>query len=416
MNTYFKSKIQENVFIAVILLSFIAFNVETDIYTPSFPEMVSYFSCSEEAIQLLLSMNFLGLCLSSLFFGPASDAYGRKTILTIGLGIFTLGSIGCAWTDALDLMILFRFIQGLGCGAIVSAGLTCFFDVYPADKSSRLVAICNGVIGGFMALAPMLGSWITIHMGWRTNFYVIAILATSAFLSTLLLINETHPKEKRSRFNLPTIIKNYLSIVTNFAFMAHTLIWCLMFSMVIVMIANLSLIFIDYLKVSSQEFGYYQAAIMATFFVGSMVSASMIKKYGMMFAKVFGSAVYLAGIAGLVFLAFFDPASPRLLIIAMSLASLGSALSCTIYFTFAATHIDKSLQGSSMSLTQSMRLSLSSFMVYLGASSFNGSVMPMTLLGIASTVICLLCYTTLYKRKQHLASSVQEMTSVSVAV
>lgn len=78
MTPFFKNKFQEVLFLGITLFTFIAFYVETDIYTPSFPNMVQSFGTSEEAIQLLLSMNFLGLCLSSLFFGPASDAYGRK--------------------------------------------------------------------------------------------------------------------------------------------------------------------------------------------------------------------------------------------------------------------------------------------------------------------------------------------------
>lgn len=164
METYFKGRAQEISFIGIILFAFIAFYIETDIYTPSFPQMMSYFSANEESIQMLLSMNFLGLCLSCLFFGPASDAYGRKPILCYGLFVFMLASIGCAFTDSLNWMVLFRFLQGIGCGAIVGAGLTLFFDVYPADKSSKLVAICNGTVGGMMALAPMIGNWISLHM------------------------------------------------------------------------------------------------------------------------------------------------------------------------------------------------------------------------------------------------------------
>ena len=113
MQTFFKSKFQEILFLGVLLLAFIAFYIETDIYTPSFPVMMTYFGTNEDTIQMLLSMNFLGLCLSAgSFFGPASDAYGRKTILTCGLGLFMLGSIGCAAVESLNWMICLRLVQG----------------------------------------------------------------------------------------------------------------------------------------------------------------------------------------------------------------------------------------------------------------------------------------------------------------
>lgn len=410
MQPFFKNKFQEILFIGVSLLAFIAFYIETDIYTPSFPEMMTYFGTDEDAIQLLLSMNFLGLCISSLFFGPASDAFGRKTILSSGLGIFTLGSLGCAFADSLSWMIVFRFLQGVGCGSIVSAGCASFFDIYPPAQSSRLVAILNGAVGGMMALAPILGNWISLNIGWRANFYLIAILASLAFISNLMFIKETLPADKRNKLSFSNVFRNYKQLLANFPFLAHTIIWCLMFSVVIVFIANLSLIFVDYLQVSQEVFGYYQTAIMGTFFVGSMSGAYLISKLGMVATKISGSLIYAMGILFLCVLAYFGINSPMLLIIAMSLASLGSALSMTIYFTFSMTHISEDLKGSALSLTQSLRLLMSSCLVWLAANQFDGSIKPMTLLAIYSTLICVLIYALLYRKDLHLAPSTQEPT------
>ncbi len=403
MKPFFKSKFQEFLFVAVTLLAFIAFYIETDIYTPSFPQMVDYFKTDGDTIQLLLSMNFFGLCVSCLFFGPASDAFGRKKILCTGLGIFMLSSLGCALTDSLNFMIFYRLLQGIGCGAIVGAGLAGFFDIYPPDKSSRLVAICNGTIGGMMALAPMLGNWISLHMGWRVNFYLIAVLAVVTFLCYLTLVKETLPVDKRTPLNLKSAFKNYGSILTNFPFMAHTLIWCLMFSMVIVFIANLSLIFVDYLHVSKEIFGYYQAAIMATFFAGSMSSAYLIKKIGMVSTKAVGSVTYILGIGMLAVFTFAGVNSPLMLIIAMSLASIGSAVAMTIYFSYSMTYLGGHLKGYAMSLTQSIRLFLSSGLVWLAAYKFDGSTGPMAVLALGCIAICGTFYVMLYRRKQHLA-------------
>lgn len=405
MSSFFKNKAQEISFIGIILFSFIAFYIETDIYTPSFPQIMSFFKTNEDTIQRLLSMNFLGLCLSCLFFGPASDSYGRKPILCIGLCIFMLGSVGCAFTQSLNWMILCRFLQGVGCGSIASAGLTLFFDVYPPDRSSRLVSICNGTIGGMMALAPMIGNWITLHMGWRVNFYLIAILATVSYLSTWIFIKETLPADKRTKFSLPSILKNYCSILRNFPFMAHTFIWCLAFSIVIVFIANLSLIFVDYLKVPKEVFGFYQTAIMGMFFLGSMSGAYFIKKIGMIPTKVIGSITYVVGVIFLVLLSFSASSSPLLVIISMSIASLGSALAMTIYFTYSMTYVSSSLKGSSMSFTQSLRLFLSAGLVWLGGKWFNGSTAPISVLATICTSVCVVLYVVLFLKKQHLSQS-----------
>ena len=405
MHPFFKSRFQEVLFLGISMLAFIAFYIETDIYTPSFPEMMTYFSTNEETIQMLLSMNFLGLCLSSLFFGPASDAYGRKAMLCVGLSMFMVASLGCSLTESLDWMIFFRFCQGLGCGAIVSAGLAQIFDIYPPDKSSQLASLLNGTVGGMMALAPLIGNWISLHMGWRTNFYLIAFLAALAFFSTLGFTKETLPKEKRSLFSPISILEKYGSLLSNFPFMAHSLIWCLMFSMVIVFIANLSLIFIDYLKVPQEIYGYYQTAIMAAFFMGSMGAAFLIKKLGMIFTKVLGSLLFIGSSLWLALLSYLNSDSPVLLVAAMALASFGSALSMTIYFSYSMSHISENLKGAAMSITQSLRIFLSSSLVWLAAYAFDGSTKPMSILAILCTAICALLYAGLYRMNQHVVVS-----------
>lgn len=399
MPAFFKSKFQELLFLAVLMLAFISFYIETDIYTPSFPVMMVYFGTTEESIQLLLSMNFLGLCLSSLIFGPASDAYGRKTVLSLGLSLFMLGSLGCTATDSFAWMVAFRFLQGIGCGSIVSAGLASLFDIYPPEKSSRLIAVLNGTVGGMMALAPLLGNWISLTLGWRVNFYLIACLAILSFVTTLTLTKETLPKEKRRPLSLGTVFKNYGAILINFPFMAHTLIWCLMFSMVIVFIANLSLIFVDFLMVPKEVFGYYQTAIMGAFFLGSMSGAFLIKRIGMLNTKILGSLIFVVGTVLLSVLSGGGSESPELLVLAMALTSLGCALAITIYFCYSMNHIEEHLKGSAMSLTQSLRIFLSSSLVWLAARWFDGSTLPMAILGVGCLAACCMLYLSLYWKK-----------------
>lgn len=407
MDNFFKNKFQEYLMLSIILLTFIVFYIETDIYTPTFPEMVDYFQTDEDSIQLLLSMNFLGLCLSSLLFGPASDAYGRKSTLCTGLFVFMAGSMGCAMTQDFNLMIVFRFIQGIGCGAIVSVALTSLFDIYSPEKYSRLVSACNVAIGGMMALAPVIGNWIGIQWGWRANFHLIAFLATVVFLSNLFLTRETLRLEKRTQFSTVAIFKNYFSLLTNLPFMSHTLIWCLMFSLGFVFIANLSLIYIDYLQVPVEIFGYYQMAIMGAFFFGSLLSAYLIKKWGMPLTKTFGSLVYLLGVVLLVTSSYRGVNSPLILIISMALASLGSSLTCAIYFSYSLTYIGEHLKGSAMSLTQSLRLALSSGLVWLAASRFDGSTKPISEIALLCTATCLALYVLLYRRSQLFAPAIQ---------
>src|SRR5579885_3668479 len=79
-------------YLLLIIVIFIAACIETDIYLPAFPDMMAFFSVSEETIQSLLTWNFIGICLSGPFYGPLSDAIGRKKPLIAALGLFLAGS------------------------------------------------------------------------------------------------------------------------------------------------------------------------------------------------------------------------------------------------------------------------------------------------------------------------------------
>ena len=84
------------VLITVILMDLLA-GMEFDLFVPSFPELQSHFSLSPFWIEALLSVNFVGYCLSLFFVGGLADRYGRKPIILLGLIIFTIGSVLCLW-------------------------------------------------------------------------------------------------------------------------------------------------------------------------------------------------------------------------------------------------------------------------------------------------------------------------------
>ena len=69
------------------------------------------------AVQLSLMAFFLSFAISQIVYGPASDIFGRKPPLYVGIALFVVGSIGCALAPDIVWLIGFRFLQGLGGGA-----------------------------------------------------------------------------------------------------------------------------------------------------------------------------------------------------------------------------------------------------------------------------------------------------------
>lgn len=379
--------IQNCIMLAIVVLAYGAFCIETDIYAPSFPDMVQYFGTSESRIQDIITWNFIGLFLSTLFYGPMSDAYGRKPLLCSGLLIFSLSSVACTFATSVEQLIFFRFLQGLGCGAITGIGPAMVFDVFPSKESAKLITILNSFVTGMIALAPLVGSWVNLAFGWRMNFIIVAVISVLTFVTAIFLLQETLPQSKRSTFDLKGMLKDYGGLLIHFNFMGHTIIWTSIFGMLILFTANQSLIFIEYLHVDPKVFGYYQAAVMATFFAGSLIANRIIEWFGMQTAKRIGNTAFVLGTLSLALVAQASPPSPLFLTLSMCLASSGVAISGTIHYVDSIADTDG--KGAATALGQAMRLIVSAIMVAIGTLTFNGSMQPIVMIGLGTVALML---------------------------
>jgi DHA1 family bicyclomycin/chloramphenicol resistance-like MFS transporter len=197
--------------LSVVVLMYIALCAEADMYVPAFPEMVKFFSTTEDKIQLILSINFAGLCIASLISGPLSDTFGRRNVLMSGLILFFVSSLGCVFAESFTTMLIWRFIQGMSASVPMVIGCTLFLDKYPLEKASQLVGICNSVITAAMAGAPILGTWISSTFHWRGNFILITTLVGLCLIGTFLFIDESLPVQNRKKFQAFSIAKDYFT-------------------------------------------------------------------------------------------------------------------------------------------------------------------------------------------------------------
>ena len=85
-----------------------------DMYLPSTDHLVEVFDTTTERVQWTLSSFIFGYSIAHLFWGPVSDRFGRRPLLTIGVGVYTAASLGCLLAPSVEAMIALRGLQGLG--------------------------------------------------------------------------------------------------------------------------------------------------------------------------------------------------------------------------------------------------------------------------------------------------------------
>src|SRR3990167_4481537 len=88
--------------------------IAIDMYLPALPAIAEGLGTGTAAVQTSLTAFFISFGLFQAIYGPVSDVIGRKAPFYFGLGLFTLGSIGCALAPNIEALIFFRFIQGIG--------------------------------------------------------------------------------------------------------------------------------------------------------------------------------------------------------------------------------------------------------------------------------------------------------------
>ena len=127
-----------------------------------------------------------------------SQQFGRRNYFAVSVIIFTIASFLCGNATAMWELVLFRFIQGLGGGALLVTSQTIITESYPPEKRGMAQAIYGlGVIIG-PTLGPPLGGYIVDHFTWPYIFYINIPIGVVATLLTLQFVRSPKYGEKKA--------------------------------------------------------------------------------------------------------------------------------------------------------------------------------------------------------------------------
>jgi len=202
----------------------------TDLYLPSFPEMVRVFHATPSQIQLTLSVFLISYGVGQFFAGSLMDSFGRYKPVIIALVLFILSNIFIVFTRNLFLLDACRVLQGL-CVSFIAVGKRTFFvDVYSGKQQQSYTALLTIVWGTAPIVAPYLGGFLQVHFGWTSCFYFLAIYATILLIAELKYSGES--LIYRTHFHWKPITKVYLKLIKTRDFSVGLVILGLSFCLV----------------------------------------------------------------------------------------------------------------------------------------------------------------------------------------
>lgn len=250
-----------------------------DMYLPALPFLQGFFHADANAIQLTLASFFVAFALGQLFYGPLSDAYGRKKPLYAGVILFIFASIGCVWAKSVEMLIFLRFLQALGACAGIVIARAIVSDLFRAEEAAGIYSSMMMISGVAPILAPIIGGSILGAIGWEAIFYLLAFLGMIVLLSSFLGISETREPSKRSALKLSKALASYSSLLRHRHYLTCTLTGGLAMAGLFAYIAGSPFLFIEHFGLSEQGYAILFGVNAVGLVLGSQINARLLRRY-----------------------------------------------------------------------------------------------------------------------------------------
>jgi DHA1 family bicyclomycin/chloramphenicol resistance-like MFS transporter len=251
----------------------------TDTYFPSFPAMSQQFGVGALGMQQTLSVYLFAYSVMSLFWGTLSDSIGRRPTVLSALCLFCVGSVGCALSNRLSVLLGFRVLQGLSAGAGVVVGQAIVRDSFSGAAAQRLIANIMMVFGVAPAVAPILGGWLQVGFGWRASFAFMAIFSLTLIVACAGSLSETLAPSSRRPLHLPAIMMSYGSAIAHPHFLPRCLAMGFAFGGFALYIAAAADFVIRVLKLPQTAFGWLFLPLIGGLVIGSSVSGRLAHRF-----------------------------------------------------------------------------------------------------------------------------------------
>ncbi|MBC7603144.1 MAG: multidrug effflux MFS transporter, partial [Ramlibacter sp.] len=254
--------------------------VTTDLYLPALPALTDAFGATVAQAQLTLTTLLLAFGTSQLVWGPLSDRFGRRPVLMIGLGAYTLASIGCALSPTITMLIAMRIVQGAAMGAAVMGARAIVRDLYSPEAGARAMSKGLTGLGVIACTCAPLGGLLSDFFGWRYALAAPATFGLIAFMLIALRFEESVPRKNPNALRAGTLVKTWLMILRNPTFIAYSALSTASYAGLFTFLSSSSFIFIKVLGLSRTQYGLVMFASAFIYILGTFFCRRLLPRFG----------------------------------------------------------------------------------------------------------------------------------------
>lgn len=267
-------------FIALIAMITALGALSIDAMLPALPLMAQDLNVTDfRQTQWVISAIILGMAVGQLFFGPLSDALGRKPAILWGIGLFCIGLVVAMLADSLAMLLVGRVLQGIGVSGPRIASMALVRDKFVGDDMARVMSFVMMVFILMPMLAPLMGLGISITLGWRAIFGFLMLLSLSTGAWLWLRQPETLAVENRQPMKLGQLWRTTKAILKHPRVVGFSVTSGLVFGGLLAYVSTAQSIFQDIYGVGD-TFVFYFAILALGFGMSSLLNGKIVMRFG----------------------------------------------------------------------------------------------------------------------------------------
>ena len=266
-----------------------------DMYSPSLPNVQHAFSSTTSEIQLTISFAMIGLALGQFFFGPLSDAFGRKKIALTILVIYMLASLIAVFTTDLYFFLFLRLLQGLTAGGSIVIAKASIGDKFSGDEMAKFLTSLMVVNGIITIIAPLLGGFALTISTWSSIFVILTIITIIVIIGVLMKMPSTDQSERKI-LNYGRIFKDFGQLLKKPSFVIPMLLQGLTYVMLFSYSAASPFITQKIYSLSPQQFSMILAVNGIGLILVSQIVALLVEKLSRYTLLIYLTLIQIIGV------------------------------------------------------------------------------------------------------------------------
>src|SRR4051812_3264277 len=249
-----------------------------DTYIPAFSGIARALDATPVQMQQTLSAYLFGFAFMNLFHGALADSFGRRPVVLWGIALFTLASAGCALSQNVGLLVLFRLVQGMSSGAGIVVSRAVIRDMFPPEQAQKVMSQVTIYFGVAPAVAPIVGGWLFVHLGWHSIFWFLVGVGIVLWVANWRLLPETLHADQRQDFNVRNLMRGYWQLGSSARFLLLALASGVPFNGMFLYVLSAPAFLGEHLGLEPQQFFWFFILTIAGIMAGSWTSGRVAGK------------------------------------------------------------------------------------------------------------------------------------------